>query len=114
MDLLFSILFKNNVGMDRPYHPADLSANLGRDWPDARGIWLNDDKTLGAYLNRKDHVLLTCTLTVKDSDFQSVFGKFAQYVQDVRTFFLFIIVLACGSIWFLGRLQKDYYFKENV
>ena len=65
--------------MTRPYNPIDLSANIGRDWPDARGIWLNEDRSLAAFINRKDHVVLT--VIDKSSDLKSSFTKFQEFVK---------------------------------
>lgn len=65
--------------MNRPYHPNDLSANLGRDWPDARGIWLNEDRTLAAFVNRRDHVVLS--VMDKSSDLGTSFSKFVDFVK---------------------------------
>ena len=33
----------------------------GRDWPDARGAWLAEDKGLRAWVNGPDHLLLAAT-----------------------------------------------------
>lgn len=76
-----NILLKNSVWMDRPYLPSEVSSNIGRDWPDARGIWQNSDKTLNAFLNRKDHILLS--VTDPGSNFKASFTKFYQFVKRV-------------------------------
>ena len=68
--------------MDRPYMPSKLSSNFSRDWPDARGIWIHKERKMVAYLNRKDHILLS--LTEKTGDFESSFKQFAQFEKDVR------------------------------
>lgn len=67
--------------MDKPFAPTELSANLARDWPDARGIWLSEDKKLAAYVNRKDHALLLSV--VDNGDFKSAFEKFAEFIKNV-------------------------------
>lgn len=77
------ILEANNVFMDRPYYPSETSANLPRDWPDARGIWVNQDKTLVAHLNRKDHMLLS--VISNENDFKAVFSKFVDYIKEVES-----------------------------
>lgn len=71
--------------MDRPYLPSEVSCNLGRDWPDARGIWQNSDRTLGAFLNRKDHIILS--LVEPGSNFKASFSKFYKFVKQVSIFF---------------------------
>ena len=78
--------------LDRPFSSTDLSANFARDWPDSRGIWLNGNKTLAAYVNRKDHVLLS--IMVQDSDLKKTFETFAQFVKDVSLkAFAFLLLL---------------------
>ena len=74
--------FQLNVDTERPFLPTETSCNFSRDWPDARGIWLSIDKTLGAYVNRKDHVLLS--VTEETNDFQKCISKFFAFVQQVR------------------------------
>ncbi|RNA32448.1 creatine kinase S- mitochondrial [Brachionus plicatilis] len=72
-------LANKEIYMNRPYHPNDLSANLGKDWPDARGIWLNHDRTLAAFVNRRDHVVLS--LMDRSSDLGASFTKFVDFVK---------------------------------
>ena len=56
-------VLKSELMMDRPYLPEQVSANLSRDWPDSRGIWMNDNKTLIGFINREDHLML-CTVEI--------------------------------------------------
>lgn len=65
--------------MDRPYLPSEVSCNLGRDWPDSRGIWQNNDRSLVAFLNRRDHIILS--LINSGADFKSSFVKFFEFVS---------------------------------
>jgi creatine kinase len=67
--------------MDRPFLPNEVSANLARDWPDARGIWYNEDKSLGLYVNRNDHMLLC--VTEKATDLKNSFKKLVDFVKRV-------------------------------
>ena len=41
---------------DKPVSPLLLSANMARDWPDARGIWHNHDKDFLVWVNEEDHI----------------------------------------------------------
>ena len=75
-------LFKNNVWMERPFLPEEVSANLARDWPDARGIWLSNDSSLAAFINRRDHIVLSAI--EKTNDFKQVFDKFTQFINKVN------------------------------
>ncbi|CAK8671058.1 unnamed protein product [Clavelina lepadiformis] len=38
--------------------PAALPSCMSRDWPDARGVWINEKKNFVAEINHKDHVNL--------------------------------------------------------
>ena len=69
--------------MERPFFPDEVSANLGRDWPDARGIWLNDSKDLFAQVNNKDHLLVG--VLADGGDVQAAFAKFANLVKTVES-----------------------------
>lgn len=69
--------------MNRPYHPNDLAANLGRDWPDARGIWLNEDRTLAAFVNKRDHVVLS--VMDKSNDLEASFRKLVDFVKNFES-----------------------------
>ncbi|CAF0923555.1 unnamed protein product [Brachionus calyciflorus] len=73
-------LSNQELMMPRPYHPIELSCNLGRDWPDSRGIWIDENRTLAAYLNRRDHVVLA--VTDKSCDLKSTFTKFVDFVGN--------------------------------
>ena len=41
---------------DKPVSPLLLSANMARDWPDARGIWHNHNKDFLVWVNEEDHI----------------------------------------------------------
>jgi hypothetical protein len=72
---------KTNAWIDRPFLPYEVSANLARDWPDARGMWYNDDKSLSLYVNRNDHMLLC--VTEKATNLKNSFQKLADFVKRV-------------------------------
>lgn len=67
--------------MDKPFAPTEISAGLYRDWPDSRGVWISQDKSLLAHLNRKDHIRLS--VIVNNGDFKEAFSKFSEFVQQV-------------------------------
>jgi hypothetical protein len=86
--------------MDRPYSPIDISSNIGRDWPDARGVWLNDDKTLNALINRRDHIALS--VLDKGTNLKASLAKLFHFVQQVCfAVYLFIIIVRNESFSFL-------------
>jgi creatine kinase len=76
-------LTSNNLYMERPYYPTEVSANLGKDWPDARGMWLSDDMTIAAYLNGRDH--LQVNILDKSSNFKESFKKFSEFLRRIET-----------------------------
>merc|ERR1712121_293755 len=41
---------------DKPVSPLLTCAGMARDWPDARGIWHNDNKTFLVWVNEEDHL----------------------------------------------------------
>jgi creatine kinase len=42
-----------------PTQPARLSMGLGKDWPDARGIFLNHSRDFYVWVNEEDHICLS-------------------------------------------------------
>jgi len=67
--------------MERPYYPTEVSANLARDWPDARGFWLSDDQTIATYVNGKDHLLIS--VLDKNGNLKDSFKKFSEFLKNV-------------------------------
>lgn len=67
--------------MDRPFKLSELSCNLGRDWPDARGIWQSYDQSFGAFLNRNDHIVLSAINF--GSNLKNLFINFYKFVHKV-------------------------------
>jgi creatine kinase len=52
-------LQQNQLIFHEPDSTLMLSAGVGRDWPDARGIYLNRDRDLMVWVNYEDHLRLT-------------------------------------------------------
>ena len=48
-------LIDDHFLFDKPVSPLLLSAGMARDWPDARGIWHNSEKTVLVWVNEEDH-----------------------------------------------------------
>jgi hypothetical protein len=67
--------------MERPFMPEDISSCLYRDWPDSRGIWVNNDRTLVSFINRRDHIVLSSIENT--NDFKQIFTKFADFISKV-------------------------------
>ncbi|KAL8203686.1 UNVERIFIED_CONTAM: Creatine kinase S-type, mitochondrial [Gekko kuhli] len=48
-------LIDDHFLFDKPVSPLLTCAGMARDWPDARGIWHNNDKTFLIWINEEDH-----------------------------------------------------------
>lgn len=82
MSLHFILSLKNNFWFDRPYTSKDISAYLFRDWPDARGIWMNDESNTSVYLNRKDH--FTLVLNENSANLKKAFDSFSDFMNEIE------------------------------
>ncbi|NWS07593.1 KCRM kinase, partial [Motacilla alba] len=49
-------LIDDHFLFDKPVSPLLLASGMARDWPDARGIWHNDNKTFLVWVNEEDHL----------------------------------------------------------
>lgn len=76
-------LAKNNLSMERPYMPEEVSANLAREWPDARGLWINYDGTLAVFVNEKDHAAIASI--EKTNDLRYVFDQVYTFTKRLET-----------------------------
>jgi hypothetical protein len=61
---------------DAPDARLRLSANLGRGWPDARGVFVNGSQSLCAWVNEEDHLRLSSTQ--KGDNLQGAFVDVAE------------------------------------
>ena len=59
---------------------------MARDWPDARGIWHNDDKNFLVWVNEEDHTRVISM--EKGGNMKAVFERFCDGLQKV-----------CLSVW---------------
>lgn len=48
-------LIDDHFLFDKPVSPLLTASCMDRDWPDARGIWHNDDKNFLVWVNEEDH-----------------------------------------------------------
>lgn len=48
-----------NFLFEKPKSPILLSADMTRDWPDARGVWYNNNKNFLVWINEEDHARVT-------------------------------------------------------
>jgi len=80
-------LIADHFLFDKPVSPLLTCAGMARDWPDARGIWHNDEKNFLVWINEEDH--LRVIAMQKDGDMQACWKrwigglvKFEQFVKD--------------------------------
>lgn len=59
-----------------------MSGGFGRDWPDSRGIFLNNDKTMLVWINEEDHMRIISMQ--KGADFVQVFKRFVDACNAVE------------------------------
>jgi creatine kinase len=61
-----------------------LSSGVARDWPDARAIYVNNDKTIFAWINQKDHLrFISWSTNNANNDLSSVIKRFFQGISLV-------------------------------
>merc|ERR1739838_1125154 len=67
---------------DKPVSPLLISSGMARDWPDARGIWHNDDKNFLVWINEEDH--LRITWVQKGGNISEVFHRWCKGIAEVE------------------------------
>ncbi|XP_077865507.1 creatine kinase, flagellar-like isoform X1 [Saccoglossus kowalevskii] len=76
-------LIEDHFLFDKPVSPLLLSSNMARDWPDARGIWHNNNKNFLVWVNEEDHTRVISMET--GGNMRSVFTRFCEGLQKVET-----------------------------
>lgn len=62
-----------------------LSSGVARDWPDGRAIYVNNDKTIYAWINQKDHLrLISWSTNNAKTDLLSVIVQFFDGISSVK------------------------------
>lgn len=75
-------LINDHFLFDKPVSPLLTCAFMARDWPDARGIWHNDNKTFLIWINEEDH--LRVISMQKGGDIKAVFQRFCEGLTKVE------------------------------
>lgn len=75
-------LIEDHFLFDKPVSPLLLASGMARDWPDARGIWHNDNKTFLVWVNEEDHLRLISMQ--KGGDMIEVFKRFCEGIGKVE------------------------------
>lgn len=75
-------LIADHFLFDKPVSPLLTCAGMARDWPDARGIWHNDDKNFLVWINEEDH---TRVISMENSgNMKLVFRRFCEGLKKVE------------------------------
>nr|BAD34673.1 creatine kinase, cytoplasmic [Namalycastis sp. ST01] len=69
-------LINDHFLFDKPVSPLLTCSGMARDWPDARGIWHNDNKTFLVWVNEEDH--LRVISMQKGGNMRAVFRRFCE------------------------------------
>merc|ERR1719386_679193 len=75
-------LIKDHFLFQRPDEPMILSWGMDRDWPDARGIYHNEEKSALVWVNEEDHLRIISM--EKGHNIRAVFDRFAKLVNAVE------------------------------
>ena len=68
-----------------------LASGMGRHWPDARGIFANDNKNLFVWLNEEDHLRIVSMqgdrkkVTAEGKQIKDVFARFIRACDEVQS-----------------------------
>nr|AAD36984.1 dimeric creatine kinase [Chaetopterus variopedatus] len=75
-------LIEDHFLFDKPVSPLLTCAGMARDWPDARGIWHNDEKSFLVWINEEDHTRVISMQ--KGGDMGAVFKRFCVGLKKVE------------------------------
>ncbi|XP_004607796.1 creatine kinase M-type [Sorex araneus] len=78
-------LIDDHFLFDKPVSPLLLASGMARDWPDARGIWHNDNKSFLVWVNEEDH--LRVISMQKGGNMKEVFRRFCVGLQKIEEIF---------------------------
>ena len=101
-------LIDDHFLFDKPVSPLLLSSNMARDWPDARGIWHNDEKNFLIWVNEEDHTRVISMQ--KGGNMKEVFTRFCNGLKKFEDamksngncnlpIYLSIYLLGNGFMW---------------
>ncbi|XP_048852746.1 creatine kinase B-type-like [Brienomyrus brachyistius] len=78
-------LIDDHFLFDKPVSPLLLASGMARDWPDARGIWHNDNKTFLVWVNEEDHLRIISMQ--KGGNMREVFNRFCTGLTKIEGLF---------------------------
>ncbi|XP_037098289.1 creatine kinase, brain a [Syngnathus acus] len=76
-------LIDDHFLFDKPVSPLLLASGMARDWPDARGIWHNNNKTFLVWVNEEDH--LRVISMQKGGNMKEVFQRFCTGLTEIES-----------------------------
>jgi len=75
-------LIDDHFLFDKPVSPLLTCAGMARDWPDARGIWHNENKNFLVWINEEDHTRVISM--EKGGNMKGVFQRFCEGLTKVE------------------------------
>ena len=75
-------LINDHFLFDEPVSPLLTSARMARDWPDARGIWHNENKNFLLWVNEEDHCRVISM--EEGGNMKEVFTRFCKGLEVVE------------------------------
>jgi hypothetical protein len=88
-----STVVQDGVYLFKPQTMSWLSSGVARDWPDARAIFVNDDRTVYAWINQKDHLrLISWSTNNAHIDLRSVINTLFRTLSSVSRLSTFVVV----------------------
>lgn len=75
-------LIDDHFLFDKPVSPLLTCAGMARDWPDARGIWHNNNKNFLVWINEEDHTRVISM--EKGGNMKRVFDRFCSGLNQVE------------------------------
>ncbi|CAG07812.1 unnamed protein product [Tetraodon nigroviridis] len=75
-------LINEHFLFDKPVSPLLTAAGMARDWPDARGIWHNNEKNFLIWINEEDHTRVISM--EKGGNMKRVFERFCRGLKQVE------------------------------
>lgn len=76
-------LRKAGVLFEEPDSDIKQCAGYGRDWPDARGVWLSNDGRLSAWINEEEH--LRMVITDPGQDLRGAFTRLCSVLGTIES-----------------------------
>jgi len=79
---------KEHLLYDKPVSPLLIASGMARDWPDGRGFFVNEEKTLVIWVNEEDHCRIISMQQGEQgtggNDMMKVFERFCTAINTVE------------------------------